>query len=252
MAPGIGSGCYIYRAICEVDSWATGAIPDDRKLQLVRLRRELLDLDKTFQENRYDPLTRNWTASQVFTPETIAAIDDVNRIVRDLQRGLFERAWGFALESAAEIGEKRLERVYADRHDCARVASAYRLDRRELLRILRRFNSPQFVDQIFLRWRVFDVKLNKLENRWCFVLTDPYKHVAGVLDDFITRKPHEIDRALEYAFTTLLGVHYHQHPCHEDPSSYSKHHGWYVQGDGHFITHPEMDLYFKSCRAVYY
>ena len=88
------------------------------------------------------------------------------------------------MDHALQIAQDRLLQVFSDRHTDSDVDIVYNQHQRELLEKAHKFIAPQFVNQIFTKWNVLDVKLDKSTDRWCFVLTSAYKHICNVLEHF--------------------------------------------------------------------
>ena len=250
MGSRIGARCAVYTSASEVDDWVRGEIPPLLRERLMELKMEMGDLDEVYKRGELGPLTKTWAALQVFTAEKLSTLQVVNDYISKLQRPFFEEAWAEAMDCALEIALHRLGQVFPDRDCCREIEFLYQRKRADIFQIMHRLVSPQFVGQIFNRWRVLDVKLDKRENRWCFVLTSPFKYVCYVLEDFTEQRPHELERCLEHAFRVLLGE------CSSSvlhrPSSYGRSFGWFVQETNEikFVHHHDMETMFKSCRDI--
>ena len=233
---------------CDTMHWIYGDTPNDINEKMVELRSELITLNNLYQQAKDEGLTKAWAAVQVFTPEKLEAVEKVNRRICVLRRKSFQNCWSRAMDLVLKFAQERLHQVFPDRDTSHNAMFVYKHHRSELYEKLHRFVSPQFVSQIFLRWKAFDVMLDEEENRWCFVITDPYAHISNIMDEFTERKPYELTRCLEFAFRKLLGDY--SNPK-DEPLCYNKHCTWLVEGGGRSpVTREDIFRAFKSCTEI--
>ena len=245
----LGQDNVVYTTNVDVEYWLKNQLPQHLKHGLCDLRELLLDLNDMYKSHIDDPLFKTWSAVKIFDGRQIALVKAVNSYICQQQRGLFDRAWGYAMDHALQIAQDRLQQVFPDRDTDKDVDAVYNQHRRELLEKAHKFITPQFVNQIFTKWNVLDVKLDKITDRWCFVLTSAYKHIGNVLDHFTECRPQDLDRCLEHGFRTLLGER--KSPL-LDCERFSRNSDWYIRDPRatqiRYINQREINMHFISFR----
>ena len=238
----------IYSTHREVDRWLReGRGGEGLKAKMVKLRREVIELNKLYEETHHQPLTKTLSAVRFFTGDTLELINQVNTQIKVIHRRSFERWWVAALKFTSSIALKRLEMIHPERHASQTEMFTFKGERNETLEKIHGLMNPGFVEEIFSKWCPFDVMLDKCRNHWCFVFTPPNRFISGVMDDFTRNRPHQLSWCLEYAFREQLGV---STPALDGKDGFEENDGWVYYGGSININRHEMETRFKSYRDI--
>ena len=229
--------------------WLNVQTPKDVNEKLIELRAELINLNRLYQQAKDEGLTKGWAAIQLFTPEKLEIIEQLNRRICIFLRKEFQNCWNGAMDLALQHAQTRLQQVFPDRDSSQNSMIVYKYHRNDLYEKLHGFVNPHFTSKIFQRWRVFDVMLDERENRWCFVITDPYTFISKIIEEYTDRKPYELTRSLEFAFRKLLGDY---NDPKEQALFFNKNCVWEEDhgGCGRGIKRYDIFNSFKSCTEI--